>query len=176
MAAKIAAANSGPMTDQVFITELPPYPDRDNAEVSANTMLDGGWTSGQAAEAMSNAKSKEYRALLEEAVEMFDETGCVCCLDGEEAPAESIVPDAKEYIAETIENPEATYDPKIWDAPGFALLVSWLAQKWRQRCQKLAPRGSKDPAQYLTKEQQKACLDSAAVELIREITQRRPLD
>jgi len=139
-------------------------------------MLDGGWTSGQAAEAMSNAKSKEYRALLKEASEMFDETGCVCGLDGEEAPAESIVPDAKEYIAETIENPEATYDPKIWDAPGFALLVSWLAQKWRQRCQKLAPRGSKDPAQYLTKEQQKACLDSAAVELIREITQRRPLD
>jgi hypothetical protein len=59
-------------------------------------------------------------------------------LDGEEAPAESIVPDAKEYIAETIDNPEATYDPKIWDTPGFALVLSWLAQKWRQRCQKLA--------------------------------------
>jgi len=79
-------------------------------------------------------------------------------------------------IVATIDNPEATYDPKIWGAPGFALVVSWLAQKWRQRCQKLAPRGSKDPAQYLTKEQQKACLDSAAVELIREITQRRSLN
>ena len=125
-------------------------------------MLDGGWTRGQAAEVMSNAKSKEYRALLKEASEMFDETGYVSGLDGEEAPAESVVPDAKEYIAETIDNPEATYDPKIWDTPGFAL--------------GLAPRGSKDPEQYLTKEQQKACLDSAAVELIREITQRRPLD
>ena len=92
---------------------------------------------------MSNAISKEYRSLLEEASEMFD-------------------------------NPEASYDPNIWDTPG--LVLSWLAQKWRQRCQKLAPRGSKDPAQYLTKEQQKACLDSAAVELIREITQRRSLN
>ena len=109
---------------------------------------------------MSNAISKEYRALLEEASEMFDETGCVSGIDGEEGPAERIVPDAKEYIAEMIENPEASYDPQIWDTPGFALVVSWLAQRWRQRCQKLAPRGSKDPAQYLTKEQQKACLDS----------------
>jgi hypothetical protein len=125
---------------------------------------------------MSNAKSKEYRALLKEASEMFDETGCVPGLDGEEAPAESIVPDAKEYIAETIDNPETTYDRKVWDTPGFALVVSWLAQKWRQRCQKLAPRGSRNPEQCLTKEQQKACLDSAAVELIREITQRRSLN
>jgi hypothetical protein len=125
---------------------------------------------------MRKADITEYRELLPQASEMFDETGCVCGIDGEEAPAERIVPDAKEYIAETIDNPEATYDPKIWDAPGFALVVSWLAQKWRQRCQKLAPRGSKDSAQYLTKEQQKACLDSAAVELIREITQRRSLN
>jgi hypothetical protein len=91
-----------------------------------------GWTRGQAAELMSNAKSKEYRALLKEASELFDETGCVSGLDGEEAPAESVVADAKEYIAETIDNPEATYDPKIWDTPGFALVLSWLAQKWRQ--------------------------------------------
>ena len=128
------------------------------------------------AEVMSNAISKEYRTLLKEASEMFDETGCVSGIDGEEAPAERIVPDAKEYIAETIDNPEATYDPKIWDSPGFALVVSWLAQKWRQRCQNLAPRGSKDPEQYLTKEQQKACLDSAAVELIREITQQTAIE
>ena len=124
---------------------------------------------------MGDAISKEYRALLEEASEMFDETGCVSGIDGEEAPAERIVPDAKEYIAETIDNPEATYDPKIWDAPGFTLVLSWLAQKWRQRCQRLAPRGSKDPERHLSKEQQKACLDLAAVELIREITQRRSL-
>jgi hypothetical protein len=30
-------------------------------------------------------------------------------------------------------------------------------------------RGGKNPEQHLTKEQQKACLDSAAAELIREI-------
>jgi hypothetical protein len=125
---------------------------------------------------MSSALSKEYRARLKEASEMFAETGRVPGIDGEEAPAEWIVPDAKEYIAETIDNPDANYDRKIWDAPGFALVLSWLAQKWRQRCQKLAPRGSKDPAQYLTKEQQKACLDLAAVELIREIAQRQSLN
>jgi hypothetical protein len=124
---------------------------------------------------VSNAISKEYRARLREASEVFDETGCVSGIDGEEAPAETIVPDAKEYIAETIDNPEASYDPKIWDTPGFALVVSWLAHKWRQRCQSLAPGGSRDPERYLSKEQQKACLDSAAVELIREITQRRSL-
>jgi len=49
---------------------------------------------------MSDAISKEYRARLKEASEMFDETGYVSGLDGEEAPAESVVPDAKEYIAE----------------------------------------------------------------------------
>jgi len=124
---------------------------------------------------MSKAITKEDKALLEEATEMFSETGCVPGIDGEPVPAESIVPDAKEYISETIDDPEAIYDPAIWDTPGFTLVLSWLAQKWHQRCQKLAHRRSKNPEQYLTKEQQKACLDSAAVELIREITQKRPL-
>jgi hypothetical protein len=121
------------------------------------------------------AISKECMALLKEASEMFDETGCVPGIDGEEVPAERIVPDAKEYISETINDPETIYDPEIWDTPGFALVLSWLAQKWNQRCYKLAPRGSKNPAQYLAKEQQEACLDSAAAELIREITHRRSL-
>jgi len=124
---------------------------------------------------MSKAITKEDKALLEEATEMFSETGCVPGIDGEPVPAESIVPDAKEYISETIDDPEAIYDPAIWDTPGFTLVLSWLVQKWHQRCQKLAHRRSKNPEQYLTKEQQKACLDSAAVELIREITQKRPL-
>src|SRR6266478_5486085 len=110
-------------------------------------------------------------ALLKEASEMFTETGCVPGIDGEEVPAETIVPDVKEYISETIDDPEAIYDPKIWDASGFALVLSWLAQKWHQRCHKLALRGSKNPQQYLTNEQQKACLDTAAAELVREITQ-----
>ena len=124
---------------------------------------------------MRKPNIKEYEPLLKEANEIFDETGCVVGIDGEEAPAETVVPDAKEYIAETIDEPNVVYDPKIWETLGFMLVVSWLAQKWRQRCHAIAPRGLKDPEQYLTKEQQKACLDSAAAELIREITHRRPL-
>jgi hypothetical protein len=119
---------------------------------------------------MSNIITKEGMALLKGASEMFEETGCVPGVDGEEVPAERMVPDAKEYISETIDDPKAIYDPAIWDTPGFALVVSWLSQKWQRRCQRLAPRRSKNPAQHLTKEQQRACLDSAAAELIREIT------
>jgi hypothetical protein len=115
-------------------------------------------------------------ALLDEACEMFAETGCVPGIDGEEVPAETIVLDAKEYISETIDDAEAMYDPKIWDTPGFALVLSWLAQKWHQRCRKLAPRRSKNAQEYLTREQLRACLDTAAAELIREITQGRSLN
>jgi hypothetical protein len=56
---------------------------------------------------MSKAIPKECMALLKEASEMFSETGCVPGIDGEEVPAETIVPDAKEYISETIDDPEA---------------------------------------------------------------------
>ena len=125
---------------------------------------------------MSKAITKECMALLKEASEMFNETGCVPGIDGEQVPAERIVPDAKEYISETLDDPETLYDPEIWDTPGFALVLSWLARKWHRRCHRLAPRGSKNPEQFLTKEQQEACLESAAAELIREITQGRPLD
>jgi hypothetical protein len=114
-------------------------------------------------------------ALLKRASEMFEETGCVPGIDGEQVPPETMVPDVKEYISETIDDPKALYDPAIWDTPGFALVVSWLSQKWQQKCQKLAPRRSKNPAQHLTKEQQKACLDSAAADLIREITYKQLL-
>jgi hypothetical protein len=124
---------------------------------------------------MSKAITKERMALLNEASDMFDETGCVPGIDGE-VPAETIVPDAKAYISETIDDPETPYDPEIWDTPGFALVLSWLSQKWLGKCHKLAPRGSKNLDQYLTKEQQKACLDSAAAELIREITHKRSLN
>ena len=125
---------------------------------------------------LSKAISKECMALLKEASEMFSETGCVPGIAGEEVPAETIVPDAKEYISETIDDPEAIYDPEIWDTSGFALVLSWLAQKWNQRCRKLAPRGSKNPQEFLTKEQLKACLDTAAAELIQEITHGRSLN
>ena len=123
---------------------------------------------------MSKAIPKECMALLKEASEMFSETGCVPGIAGEEVPAETIVLDAKEYISETIDDPEAICDPEIWDTSGFALVLSWLAQKWNQRCRKCI--GSKNPEQYPTKEQQKACLEMAAAELIREITQGRSLN
>src|SRR5437016_8236260 len=87
----------------------------------------------------------------------------------------ALLKEAKEYISETIDDPQAIYDPEIWDTPGFALVLSWLAQKWQRRCQKLAPRSSKNPERHLTKQQQKACLDSAAAELIHEITHKQLL-
>jgi len=54
--------------------------------------------------------------------------------------------------------------------------TGWLTQKWQQRCNTLAHRRTNNPEKYLTKEQQKACLDSAAVELIREISQQPSLN
>ena len=125
---------------------------------------------------MKKVITKEEMALLNGAGEMFNETGCVPGNDGEQVPAETMVPDAKEYILESIDDPDATYDPEIWDSPGFTLVLFWLTQKWQQRCRRLAHRRSAHPEQYLTKEQQKACLDSAAVELIREITQQPSLN
>ena len=121
---------------------------------------------------MRKVISKEEMALLNAAGEMFNETGCVPGVDGEQVPAERLAPDAKEYILEAIDDAEATYDPEIWDSPGFTLVLFWLAQKWQQRCRRL----STHPEQYLTKEQQRACLESAAVELIREITQQPSLN
>jgi hypothetical protein len=124
---------------------------------------------------MRKAITEDEIALLKEAGEVFEETGCVPGIDGEQVPAERMVLDVKEYVSESIDNPETAYDPEIWDTPGFALVLSWLAQKWNRRCLKLAA-GSKNPQQYLTREQQAACLESAAAELIREIKHRRPLN
>ena len=53
---------------------------------------------------MRKAITKEDMALLKEASEMFNETGCVPGIDGEQVPAERIVPDAKEYISEKFYN------------------------------------------------------------------------
>jgi hypothetical protein len=131
---------------------------------------------GEAMRTKAMTMIKENIALLKEASEMFNETGCVSGIDGEQVPAEKIVPDVKKYISETIYDPEAIYDPEIWNTPGFALVLSWLAQKWHRRCLKLAPGGNKNLEQYLTKDQQEACLNSAAAELIREITQGGPLN
>ncbi len=85
---------------------------------------------------MSKAITKECMALLKEASEMFDETGCVPGIDGEEVPAERIVPDAKEYISETIDDPETIYDPEImgctWVSPGPFVAGTKMASKMPQ--------------------------------------------
>src|SRR6516165_4780021 len=151
------------MPDGVLHHDSAPAPPRSEVRAPSATLTGGA--------IVTKLITKEERALLKEASEMFVETGCVPGIDGEQVPAESLVPDAKEYISETIDDPETMYDPEIWDAPGFTLVLSWLAQKWHQRCLKLACGAS-----YPTKEQQQACLDSAAAELIREITQRGPLN
>jgi len=57
--------------------------------------------------------TKDDMAVLKEASEMFNETGCVPGIDGEQVPAERMVPDVKKYISETIDDPEAIYDPEI---------------------------------------------------------------
>jgi hypothetical protein len=55
---------------------------------------------------MVKLTTKEDIALLvEEASEMFEETGCVPDVDGKKVRAEKIVPCAKRYILETIDNP-----------------------------------------------------------------------
>jgi hypothetical protein len=97
---------------------------------------------------MIKLTTKEDVALLvEEASEMFEETGCVPDLDGKKVRAEKIVPRAKRYILETIDNPKASYDATIWHSPGYTLVLSWLSQKWLKYCQKLAPipRSRDDP-------------------------------
>src|SRR5262245_50022761 len=91
---------------------------------------------GRAEHEQSGNHYKEIRALVETASEMFDETGCVPGIDGEEVRAETIVPDAKEYTSESIDNPEVLCDSETWDRPGFTLVISWLAQKWLQKCHK----------------------------------------
>ena len=68
---------------------------------------------------MRNAITKEDMVLLKEASDMFTETGCVPGIDGEEVPAERIVPNAKEYISEAIDNPETIYDLR---AKGLCML------------------------------------------------------
>ena len=104
---------------------------------------------------------------------MFEETGCVPDVDGKKVRAEKIVPHAKRYILETIDNPKASYDATIWHSPGYTLVLSWLSQKWLKYCQKLAPTVLKDVDLHLPKGKRKLCLDWAADELTRQITRRR---
>jgi hypothetical protein len=118
------------------------------------------------------ATKEDVALLVAEASEMFEETGCIPDVDGEKVPAETIVPHAKQYILETIDNPKTRYNTTIWHSPGYTLVLSWLSQKWLKKCQKFAPTVIKDVDLHLPKDQQKLCLDWATDELIREITRR----
>src|SRR5262249_32477434 len=123
---------------------------------------------------MIKLTTKEDIALLvEEASEMFDETGCVPHVDGKKVRAEKIVPREKRYIWEKIDTPKASYDATIWHSRGYTLVLSWLSKKWLKYCQKLAPTAVKDADLHLPKDQRKLCLDWAADELTRQITRRR---
>ena len=123
---------------------------------------------------MIKLTTKEDIALhVEEASEMFEKTGCVPDIDGKKVRAEKIVPHAKRYILETIDNPKASYDATIWHSPGYTLVLSWLSKKWLTYCHKLAPTVVKDADLRLPKDQRKLCLDWAADELTRQIIRRR---
>ena len=116
---------------------------------------------------------EDVAQLVAEASEMFEETGYVPDVDGKKVRAERIVPLAKQYILETIDNPKTSYDTATWHSPGYTLVLSWLAQKWLKNCQKFAPTVLKDVDLHLPKDQRKLCLDWAADELTRQITRRR---
>ena len=60
---------------------------------------------------------------------MLEETGCVPDVDGKKVRAEKIVPRAKRYILETIDNPKASYDATIWHSPGYTLVLSVAVTK-----------------------------------------------
>ena len=119
---------------------------------------------------MIKLTTKEDVALLvAEASEMFEQTACVPDVDGRKVPAERVVPHAKQYILETIDNPKAIYDPEVWHSPGYTLVLSWLSQRWLKKCQKFAPSVIRNVDRHLLKDQQKMCLDWAADGLIRDI-------
>ena len=123
---------------------------------------------------MAKLNTKENVALLvAEASEMFEETGYVPDVDGKKVRAERIVPLAKRYILETIDNPKSSYDTTIWHSRGYTLVLFWLSKKWLRNCQKFAPTVLEDVDLHLPKDQRKLCLDWAADDLIRQITRRQ---
>ena len=80
---------------------------------------------------MSKAIPTECMALLKEASEMFEETGCVPGIDGEPVAPETTVPDVKEYISETIDDPQAIYDRGFHKSGNEGVRNSHLAAKTR---------------------------------------------
>ena len=82
---------------------------------------------------MRKVITKEEMALLNGASEMFNETGCVPGADGEQVPAETMVPDAKEYILEAIDDAEAITTRRF----GIHLDLRWCFFGWRKNGRKM---------------------------------------
>jgi len=104
---------------------------------------------------MSNAIPKECMALLKEASEMFEETGCVPGIDGEPVQAQTMALDAKEYISETIDDPEAIYDPGdmgyTWICSGHFVAGTKVATKMSEACASRQQESGGAPDQRTTK-------------------------
>jgi hypothetical protein len=77
---------------------------------------------------MIKAITKKDMALLKEASEKFNETGCVPGINGEQVPAERIVPDAKEYISETIDDRKQSTTRRY----GIHLGLRWCFRGWHK--------------------------------------------
>ena len=108
---------------------------------------------------MTKLTTKEdVELLVAEALEMFEQTGCVPDVDSKKVPAEKIVPLAKQYILDTIDKPGASYNTKVWHSPGYTLVLSWLSQRWLKKFQKFAPTILKDVDKHVPKDQQEMCL------------------
>ena len=71
-------------------------------------------------------------ALLKEASEIFNETGCVPGIEGEQVPTERIVPDAKAYISGTIDDPEIRRLGYVWIYAGPFVAGQKMASKMPQ--------------------------------------------
>ena len=63
---------------------------------------------------MRKVITNEEMAVLKEAGEMFDETGCVPGVDGEQVPAEMIVPDAKPLAGTTLLGKQVGESALLW--------------------------------------------------------------
>ena len=99
---------------------------------------------------MVKLTTKEDIALLvEEASEMFEETGCVPDVDGTKVRAEKIVPRAKRYILETIDNPKARLPMQRYGIRRGMTRLSRGCHKMAERCcHKLAPTVLKERSSY----------------------------
>ena len=108
---------------------------------------------------MNKVRNKEYKALLKKVSEIFDEADNVFGIFGEEALAER----SYQMRRNTSWRQSTTRKRSMTRRYGIDLGLRWSFRGWRKNGTKnatsLVPPRSRNPEQYLTKEQQKACLD-----------------